>query len=216
MSLRHYIKIAALVSHCAVFGASIGIISGTYIGYMHGKDRVLQQQAAMLKIQHSSKNTKPLMYQRAIYQPQTKIQNISDEDVTCLAQNIYHESRNQGPRGMAAVAWATLYRVDNKRFPNNVCDVVKQAKMVKSWKSDKFYPARNKCQFSWYCDGKSDTPKDKVRWKSAVDMAKDILFDGKWEGIIPYSTHYHAKYVSPYWSKKMKKVAVIGDHIFYN
>jgi spore germination cell wall hydrolase CwlJ-like protein len=29
------------------------------------------------------------------------------------------------------------------------------------------------------------------------------------------STHYHANYVRPRWAKRLKKMDVIGHHIFY-
>ena len=44
----------------------------------------------------------------------------------CLAQNIYFEAGNQSLEGMAAVADVTLNRVQNSRYPNTICDVVKQ------------------------------------------------------------------------------------------
>jgi len=29
------------------------------------------------------------------------------------------------------------------------------------------------------------------------------------------STHYHANYVRPFWARSLKKMDVIGHHIFY-
>ena len=46
--------------------------------------------------------------------------------VSCMADNIYFEARNQGTAGWSAVASVTLNRVKDKRFPNTVCEVVKQ------------------------------------------------------------------------------------------
>ena len=70
----------------------------------------------------------------------------------CLADNIYFEARNQGFAGWVAVAQVTLNRVRDDRFPNTICEVVKQGLTYESG-----FPIRDKCQFSWYCDGKSDT-----------------------------------------------------------
>ena len=44
----------------------------------------------------------------------------------CLADNIYFEARNQGFAGWVAVAQVTLNRVRDDRFPNTICEVVKQ------------------------------------------------------------------------------------------
>ena len=86
-------------------------------------------------------------------------------EVMCLAENMYHEAKNQGTAGWSAVASVTFNRIRDNRFPNTVCEVVKQGPTRESWKTRlldipdeerKYYPIRHRCQFSWYCDGKSD------------------------------------------------------------
>ena len=77
------------------------------------------------------------------------------DEKKCLTENIYFEARGQGQAGWLAVAQVTLNRVEDRRFPNTVCEVVKQGLTYASGQ-----PIRNKCQFSWYCDGKSDNPKN--------------------------------------------------------
>ena len=72
----------------------------------------------------------------------------------CLAENVYFEARGQGQAGWVAVAQVTLNRVQDTRFPNTICEVVKQGLTYESG-----HPIKNKCQFSWYCDGKSDKVK---------------------------------------------------------
>ena len=65
------------------------------------------------------------------------------EAVMCLALNVYHEAKNQSTIGQIAVAQVTMNRVYDERYPNNVCDVVKQGLTYK-WSSD--MPIRNQCQ----------------------------------------------------------------------
>ena len=77
--------------------------------------------------------------------------------ITCLAQNIYFEARDQPTVGQMAVAYVVLNRVHHPAWPDTVCDVIREGPTY-SWKQD--YPIRNRCQFSWYCDGKPDVPKD--------------------------------------------------------
>ena len=85
----------------------------------------------------------------------------SDEHVQCLAMNMYHEARDQGTAGKLAVSAVVMNRVNDNRFPNSVCEVVLQGPTRPSWKDPSIsYPIRNRCQFSWYCDGKSDDIKD--------------------------------------------------------
>ena len=142
------------------------------------------------------------------------------QETTCLALNIYFEARDQVTKGQMAVALVTINRVNSKRFPNTICKVVKQA----NWKNGKV--VRNKCHFSWYCDGLPDQPKDKIAWKVAVTIAKAMLelpgvhirnFGKRWtvNDFLNGATHYHRNDVDPYWNRNMLVVATIGEHIFY-
>jgi spore germination cell wall hydrolase CwlJ-like protein len=71
------------------------------------------------------------------------------------------------------------------------------------------------CQFSWYCDGKSDWPTDINAWVEAQQIAYNILVFGDVRGITEGATHYHANYVEPAWAKDFALVGRIGVHIFY-
>ena len=132
------------------------------------------------------------------------------DEVKCLALNIYHEARNQPLVGKLAVAQVTINRVNDNRFPNSVCAVVRQGFYYNQ------FPIKNRCQFSWWCDGKSDKPKDKVSWQKIQILAFNI-YTGFFNGIdlVEGATHYHANYVKPYWINNKIKVRVIADHVFY-
>jgi len=60
--------------------------------------------------------------------------NISS--VKCLADNMYHEARGQGTAGLLAVSSVVINRVKDKRFPNTICEVVKQGPTRESWKKN--------------------------------------------------------------------------------
>ena len=135
----------------------------------------------------------------------------TEEEVNWLVKNVYFESRNQGIAGQLAVAMVTINRVKDRRFPNTIKEVVTQAYTYKSG-----FPIRHRCQFSWYCDGKSDKIFD---WETYNDIKnivvtylqnRDIIFD-----ITEGATHYHADYVTPEWRKTKIKTIEIEDHIFY-
>ena len=105
---------------------------------------------------------------------------VPDSEVSCLADNVYFEARNQGTAGWAAVIAVTLNRVDDNRFPDTVCEVVKQGPHRPSWKgTGEMIPVRHRCQFSWYCDGKSDTihSKDELIYKRIEDVSYVALLD---------------------------------------
>lgn len=118
---------------------------------------------------------------------------MAQAEFSCLAQNVYYESRNQPLAGQIAVAEVTLNRVDDPRWPDSVCGVVKQPH-----------------QFSWVGNVK-EVPKGKA-WSKAMMVAIVVMAEPEREDI----THFHATYVNPSWaSKKVEKIK-IGDHIFYS
>tara|TARA_A100001011_G_C13590654_1_gene548139 strand:- start:3 stop:434 length:432 start_codon:yes stop_codon:yes gene_type:complete len=133
------------------------------------------------------------------------------EALMCLALNVYHESKNQSLIGQIAVAQVTMNRVRDERYPNNVCDVVKQGLTYK-WNPS--IPIRNKCQFSWYCDGKSDKPRDEQAWDKAMLVAHGVYY-GNLDDFVEGATHYHAHYVLPSWASSKTYITRIDDHIFY-
>lgn len=140
----------------------------------------------------------------------------SEEHAQCLAVNMYHEARNQGTAGRLAVSAVVMNRVNDRRFPNTVCEVVLQSQMKKSWKTGLPIPIKNRCQFSWYCDGKSDEVKDKESYKKILDFARLMMHNEiRFVDITDGATHYHADYVSPSWAKTKTRTTEIGDHIFY-
>lgn len=144
------------------------------------------------------------------------LSTITEEDRHCLQQNIFFEARNQSTEGMVAVAWVTLNRLDSSRFPNTICEVVKQGRQDANGNM-----IRHHCQFSWYCDGKSDRVPNNVvaqrAWEDSGLVAEVVLIDwarGK-DSPVERATMYHADYVEPFWSSSYDFVAQVGAHIFY-
>jgi len=135
----------------------------------------------------------------------------------CLAQNIYYESRTDNLAGKAAVADVVLNRVAMKKYPSTVCEVVREGPISKWHKeqSGKEVPIRDRCQFSWYCDGKPDDNPTGDEWRKAQELAYRMLNQDYLRGISEGATHYHATYVDPKWNKRMHLVGRIGLHIFY-
>jgi spore germination cell wall hydrolase CwlJ-like protein len=150
-----------------------------------------------------------------------------DPEAICMALNIYYESRSDNLAGQYAVADVVLNRMQDNRYPNTVCEVIKQGPVKESWKTKKdpdlpeseriFNPIRHMCQFSWWCDGKSDEPSDETGWAQAQYVAGNIMYNAKYRGITEGATHYHATYVKPKWrfDRGMNHIGRIGSHIFY-
>jgi len=139
------------------------------------------------------------------------------EAVMCLALNAYWEARNQSQKGMIGVSQVVMNRVESDYFPNNVCEVVKQGPHRPSWQDkNKMIPVKNRCQFSWYCDGKSDEiPEiDQEKWEEAKLIAYGV-YTNRVDNLVGESLWYHADYVRPAWAKQKKRVTKIDNHYFY-
>ena len=131
---------------------------------------------------------------------------VSDADFHCLQQNVYWEARNQSTLGQVAVAWVTLNRMMDSRWPSTICEVVWQRK-----------------QFSWTHDGKSDEPNladtlEALAWHDAGTVAEVVLIE--WArgrpGPVEDAVMFHATYVDPYWTNNFNRVVQVDSHIFYN
>ena len=157
-----------------------------------------------------------------------KIEELYTEDnrpeLYCLAQNIYFEAKSEPLAGQYAVADVVLNRVNDTRYPNTICEVVREGPIKESWKTKQdttlsdderiYYPRKNRCQFSWFCDGLPDEPKDREAFEGSVLIARAVL-DGKTHDLTNSATHYHSIDVNPTWSYYYKKTIRIEDHIFY-
>ena len=137
------------------------------------------------------------------------------KQLTCLAKNIYFEARNEPFAGQFAVALVTLNRVNDSAFPDTICKVVYQGIHT----ADGF-PKRNRCQFSWYCDGNSDEVRNLKSYDKTQKIANLAMLQYskmKSEGLdfTEGARYYHTYEISPRWSTSFPKVGRIGDHIFY-
>lgn len=128
------------------------------------------------------------------------------ESIVCIALNIYHEARGEDISSMLAVGHVVLNRVESDKYPDTPCEVIRQAKYDSRGKL-----LLNQCQFTWYCDGRSDKPKDKEAWNVSLIVATEIfLTEDNTNGAL----WYHADYVQPSWAGNSYKQ--IGVHRFYN
>jgi spore germination cell wall hydrolase CwlJ-like protein len=137
------------------------------------------------------------------------------EEIECLALNAYFEAGIEGYAGKLAVSNVVINRVKSPNFPDTICGVVQQGRYHANGQ-----PKRNQCQFSWWCDGKSDNPYEGQAWEDSKKIALDVYASNLNNANSPLditegSLYYHADYVVPYWAKSMKRVVKIDTHIFY-
>jgi spore germination cell wall hydrolase CwlJ-like protein len=128
---------------------------------------------------------------------------LAAEELECLALAVYHESRNQPILGQMATASVVLNRAKSSGFPDQICGVIKDGGSVAP------------CQFSWYCDGKPDTPYEIAPWRTAKAVAEFVL-DHREVDMLNGADHFHDTSIDPPgWASRMTRVARIGDTIYY-
>lgn len=125
-----------------------------------------------------------------------------ETDLVCLARTIYFEARGLGQRDMAAVGHVVLNRVEHADWPGTVCGVVRDGGPTPP------------CQFSWYCDGRSDRPGNLTVYKLTVDVARKVLA-GDIADPTGGANMFHNTRVRPRWTQVAKPTARIGPHRFY-
>ena len=188
---------------------SLIIVSSTFIaGFMVGKEDKMVFHTHLIShldvpsISNMQKKEYAEKLSVAVVPELPSSTSILDDEFDCLSRTIYFEAGNQSYYGKIAVGSVVMNRVNDEKYPDTICDVIKQHR-----------------QFSWYSDGKSDVPFDGPAWKDSIHAAKEVLCGcGKASELFfddAAVQYYHADYVSPGWAKKMQRVAKIDNHIFY-
>ncbi len=125
-----------------------------------------------------------------------------DDPITCLARTIYWEARGEQAASMDAVASVVMNRLGHAGFPHTVCAVVRQGR------------EEGACQFSWWCDGRSDRAKEDESYAVAKEIARRAL-NLQLKDRTGGALYFHHRNVTPGWSTEYKKTAEIGEFVFY-
>jgi spore germination cell wall hydrolase CwlJ-like protein len=125
-----------------------------------------------------------------------------DEAITCLSRTIYWEAKGESDADMEGVADVVMNRLGHEGFPDKVCAVVKQGSEKKA------------CQFSWWCDKRSDQADDESIYATAKEIARKALnkqLPDRTRGAM----YFHDRNVKPEWAKKYIKTAETEKFLFY-
>jgi len=125
-----------------------------------------------------------------------------DDAITCLSRTIYWETRGEGAAGMEAVANVVMNRLGHKGFPNTICGVVKQGH------------EQGACQFSWWCDGRSDDAEEDKSYAIAKEIARKAL-NRQLTDRTGGALYFHHRKVTPNWSNEYLRTVEVGEHVFY-
>jgi spore germination cell wall hydrolase CwlJ-like protein len=130
---------------------------------------------------------------------------VREQQLDCLALNIYREAGYEPFEGKVAVAQVTMNRVKSGNFGKDVCGVVYQKSVIME---------KVVCQFSWACDQvHQNRPVNKEAYNESYAVAKKVLLEGFKLDVLKDALYYHAAYVNPRWP--LDKIGQIGQHIFY-
>ena len=130
---------------------------------------------------------------------------VREQQLDCLAQNIYREAGHEPFEGKVAVAQVTMNRVAKGTFGKDVCGVVFQKNIIME---------KVVCQFSWACDSAAKSrPVNKEAYNESYAVAKKVLLENFRLDILKDALYYHATYINPRW--QLEKIGQIGQHVFY-
>lgn len=156
-------------------------------------EQQLQQSIVTGKVTTKTMPTKELTDKERLSQCE------SDKMCKYLAEAGYFESKGEPNKGVKAVMFVVLQRVaDEKRWANTVKGVLRQ-------------PA----QFSYVSDGSLKRGVvEKKRYKEIMVIAHRVL-NGDTINPVPKANHFHTTSLKRVWTKNMRVVAVIGNHVFF-
>lgn len=125
-----------------------------------------------------------------------------DDPITCLSRSIYWEAKGITAADMEAVASVVMNRLGHDGFPDTVCGVVKQGVETRA------------CQFSWWCDGRSDQVQEEGEYTEAKEIARKAL-NQQLKDRTHGALYFHDRNVRPAWAKQYIKTAETGKFMFY-
>lgn len=128
------------------------------------------------------------------------------EQLRCMALTLYHEARGEGESGMVAVGYVVMNRTNVGHMgARTICETAKKYITLKGKKH---------CQFTWYCDGLSDEPKEPLAYDYAFELAQQVM-RGEIRNPVGASLYFHEVGIRWRYASRFKRVARIGNHIFY-
>jgi len=165
-----------------------------------GQPTLSQPQSASGQMDNDEQGTQPAVKPSgdlATMVAQLRAAEAGSQELECLATGIYFESKSEPLAGQLAVGKVIANRAQSAgRFPSTYCGVLFQ-----------------RGQFS-FVHGRSlpSVSHSNKQWQTAVAIAKIVHQDLK-ESSVGDALFFHARYVAPSWH--MKRVASIGNHVFY-
>jgi spore germination cell wall hydrolase CwlJ-like protein len=131
---------------------------------------------------------------------EVRVANRNDQDqMLCLALNIYHEAARGNPRDQWAVGFVTLNRIKHRAFnAKTICQVV--------WA---------KSQFSWTVRApRTLLPRELAVWTECQRKASLLIAGEKMNDPTNGSTHFYQARLNPGWARRLVDKIRIGVHMY--
>ena len=125
-----------------------------------------------------------------------------NDAITCLSRTIYWEARGEETASMEAIAHVVMNRLGHEGFPDAICGVVMQGH------------EQGACQFSWWCDGRSDDANEDKSYAIAKEIARKVLNQQSTDQT-GGALYFHQRKSIPRWSTEYIKTVEIGEFVFY-
>lgn len=189
-----------------VFGLTLALFAGPLHAADTAKAAVAEDKAEVLE-EKVVEDAPPPKKKETLTPGEVKAvdpagQSPLDDSITCLARTIYWEAKGADAQDMSAVASVVLNRLGHDGFPDTVCGVVKQGVETKA------------CQFSWWCDGRSDQVEEEQRYAVAKEIARKAL-NQQLKDPTGGALYFHDRTVRPSWAKGYRKTAETTHFLFY-
>jgi len=183
------------------------------VGLANAADQAQNEEAAKAKAEvleqkASAEGSKELPTPaETITKPQAQSVDPTGEEpledaITCLARTIYWEANRKDDAEMEAIANVVMNRLGHKGFPNTICGVVRQGH------------EQGACQFSWWCDGRSDDAEEEEPYSKAKEIARKAL-NRQLKDRSGGALYFHHRKVNPNWSNEYIRTVEVGEHVFY-
>lgn len=127
--------------------------------------------------------------------------------VVCLALTMYHEGRGESIEGQIAIGQVALNRSGLKSKHKDICSIVHEGGPLPLYK----------CQFTWYCDGRSDIPHNHIAWDLSLTLSQLLLEGRVGLSSLKGANCYYAvtRQRPPSWATSANFQSQIGNHRFY-
>lgn len=124
------------------------------------------------------------------------ILNDQEWNKRCMALTIYHEARGEPLSAQLGVGYVVLSRKRDRRWPDDICEVVYQKK-----------------QWEWTFDNLPDLVFEKKAFEKALAVATIVLHH-EFPDITKGANHVYSGSRPPWWAKNMKVTLRVGKLTF--